>query len=145
MTDSNSIQLELMKGSHLVSDSLPSSAKPVKFKILMELESINPYIIFSGGWSYLGGVVLTHVQHLALGLVKSHEIPMGPVLQLVRVPPDDLLFFRSVNSSTQLGVISKFAESARNPLVYVNDEVFKLYWSQYGLPLSPVSIEILSH
>lgn len=35
MTDSNSIQLKLMKGSQLVSDLLPSSAKPVKFKNLV--------------------------------------------------------------------------------------------------------------
>lgn len=38
MTTSNSIQLKLMKGSQLVSYLLPSSDKPVKFKILVSLD-----------------------------------------------------------------------------------------------------------
>lgn len=36
MTDSNSIQLRLMKGSQLVVDLLPNSAKPEKLKILVK-------------------------------------------------------------------------------------------------------------
>ncbi|KAF4794971.1 hypothetical protein TURU_096979 [Turdus rufiventris] len=40
------------------------------------------------------GVVPTQVQHLALGLVKSHEIPMGLVPELLQVPLDGILSFR---------------------------------------------------
>ncbi|KAJ7417661.1 hypothetical protein WISP_63334 [Willisornis vidua] len=47
------------------------------------------------------GVALTQVQHLALGLVKPHEIPMGPFLKFVRVPLDDIPSFRLASSLEQ--------------------------------------------
>ncbi|KAF4799508.1 hypothetical protein TURU_054323 [Turdus rufiventris] len=59
----------------------------------------------------MSGVPLTQVQHLALGLVKPHEIPMDPLLELVQDLLDGTLPFRSVNSTTQLSVTYKFTET----------------------------------
>ncbi|KAK4821329.1 hypothetical protein QYF61_018234 [Mycteria americana] len=67
------------------------------------------------------GVAPTQVQDLALGLVKLHEVDMGPLLKPVQ----------HVNCTTQLGVICKLAEHALNPTVYVIDEDIKQYWPQY--------------
>lgn len=52
------------------------------------------------------GVALTQIQHLVLGFVEQHEI-----LQAALWIPS----FRSVNSTTWLGVICKFSEGALNP------------------------------
>ncbi|RMC06606.1 hypothetical protein DUI87_16043 [Hirundo rustica rustica] len=65
------------------------------------------------------GDALTQVWHLVLGLVKSHEIPMGPLLKPVQIPLDGILSFRYVNSTTQLCVIDKVAEGALNPLSFM--------------------------
>ncbi|KAF4804270.1 hypothetical protein TURU_009302 [Turdus rufiventris] len=64
-------------------------------------------------------IALTQVQDLVLSPVEPHEIAMGPLLELVQVPLDGIPSFMSVNSTTQLGVICKFAEGALNPFVYV--------------------------
>ncbi|KAJ7425601.1 hypothetical protein WISP_22947 [Willisornis vidua] len=61
-------------------------------------------------------------QHLALGLIKLLEIPMGPLPELVQVPLNGILSFRHDNHTTQLGVICKCAEE---PFVYANKEDFK--------------------
>ncbi|KAK4817103.1 hypothetical protein QYF61_027966 [Mycteria americana] len=61
----------------------------------------------------------TQVQDPALGLVEPHEVHIGPLLQLVQVPLDDILSFWHVNCTTQLGVICKLAEGALN--LAVND------------------------
>lgn len=52
---------------------------------------------------------LAQVQHLALGLIKPHEIPMFPLLDLVQVPLGGIPSLMRVNSTTKLGVI--FMES----------------------------------
>ncbi|KAK4815509.1 LOW QUALITY PROTEIN: hypothetical protein QYF61_003067, partial [Mycteria americana] len=75
-------------------------------------------------------IVLT--QDPALGLVEPHEVHTGPLLQLVQVPLDDLLSFRRVNCTTQLGVICKLAEGALDLTVNVIDENIEQRWSQYG-------------
>ncbi|KAK4817045.1 hypothetical protein QYF61_026353 [Mycteria americana] len=76
-------------------------------------------------------VALTQVQDLVLGLVEPHEVHMGPLLQLVQVPLDDILSFWRVNCTTQLGVICKLAEGALDPTVCVIDGDIKQRWSQY--------------
>lgn len=43
---------------------------------------------------YRGLVALTQLQHLALGLVKTHDIPTSPLLELVQVPLNVISFFR---------------------------------------------------
>ena len=53
-------------------------------------------------------VVLTLLQHIILDLVKSHEVPMDPLLELVQVH----LFLRCVS---WLGVMYKLAEGAIDP------------------------------
>ncbi|KAK4811032.1 hypothetical protein QYF61_015736 [Mycteria americana] len=57
---------------------------------------------------------------------------MGPLLQIVQVPLDGILFFWCVNCTTQLGVICKLAEGALDLTVYVIDENIEQHWSQYG-------------
>ncbi|KAK4816954.1 hypothetical protein QYF61_025874 [Mycteria americana] len=56
---------------------------------------------------------------------------MGPLLELVLVPLDGILFLRHVNHTTQLGVICKSAEGALDPTVYAIDEDIKQHWSQH--------------
>ena len=43
------------------------------------------------------GVSLTQMQDLALGLVKPHEVHMGPLLELVLVLLDDIPSLRHLN------------------------------------------------
>ncbi|KAF4794877.1 hypothetical protein TURU_097864 [Turdus rufiventris] len=62
------------------------------------------------------GVALIQVQHLALGLAKSHEIPTCPLLKLVEIHVEGILSFRCVNHSIQCGVICVFAEGTLEPL-----------------------------
>ncbi|TRZ09630.1 hypothetical protein HGM15179_017476 [Zosterops borbonicus] len=73
------------------------------------------------------------VQHLALGLVKSHEIPMGPLLELVQVPLNDILSFRCVSCTIQLDAICRFVEGALDPSALVTNEDVKKCQSQYQL------------
>ncbi|KAJ7405905.1 hypothetical protein WISP_136841 [Willisornis vidua] len=47
----------------------------------------------------IAGIVPAQVQHLAFGLLKTHEIPTGNLLKLVEVPLDDILFSRCFNPS----------------------------------------------
>ena len=65
----------------------------------------------------IAGVAPTQVQDLALGLVEPHELRMGPLPELVRVPLDGIPSLRRVNRTTQLGVIGKLAEGALDPTV----------------------------
>jgi len=54
------------------------------------------------------------MQDLALGLVEPHEVHMVPLLKLVQVPLDGILFLGCVNHSTHLCVVGKLAEGALN-------------------------------
>jgi len=77
------------------------------------------------------GVALTQVQDPAIGLAEPHDVHIGPLLQLVQVPLDDISSLRRFGCTTQLGVIFKFAAGALNPAVYVIDADIKQYWSHY--------------
>ncbi|KAK4828356.1 hypothetical protein QYF61_026017 [Mycteria americana] len=63
------------------------------------------------------GVAVAQVQDLALGLVESHTIDLGPSIQPVQVPLQSLPTLQQINTPTQLGVICKLAESALDPFV----------------------------
>jgi len=58
------------------------------------------------------GAAPTQVQDPALGLVEPHKVHTGPLLQLVQVPPNGILFLRCVDHTPHLGVICKLAEGA---------------------------------
>ncbi|GAB0195895.1 hypothetical protein GRJ2_002054800 [Grus japonensis] len=77
------------------------------------------------------GIVLTHVQDLALGLAELHAVRMGPPLKPVKVPLDGIPSLQHVDHTTQLGVVSKLAEGALDPTVHVTDKDVKQCWSQY--------------
>lgn len=51
------------------------------------------------------GIALTQVQPFELGLAKSCEVLMDPLLELVQVPLDGVPSFRCVSHATQLGVV----------------------------------------
>ena len=67
------------------------------------------------------------MQDPALGLVKLHDVGMGPPL---KVPLDGIPFPLGVKCTTQLGVICKLAEGALDPTVHVTDEDIKEAQSQ---------------
>ncbi|KAJ7414783.1 hypothetical protein BTVI_40233 [Pitangus sulphuratus] len=77
----------------------------------------------------MSGIAPTQVQHLAFGFVELHEVLMGPLLKLIQVPLDGILFC-CVNCTAQLGVTCKLAESALDPTVYVIDIDIKEHESQ---------------
>lgn len=54
---------------------------------------------------------MAQVQDLLLGLAELNEVHMEP-LELVKVPQDGIPSLQCVNCTTQLGVISRFAEGA---------------------------------
>ncbi|KAJ7406056.1 hypothetical protein WISP_136009 [Willisornis vidua] len=94
--------------------TLPAHVQPVTHQqpqVLLGLFITQPVLIL--------GVAPTQVQNLSLDLVKYHEIPMDPLLELVQVTLEGIPSFRYVNSTTQLGGICKLAEGGLNPFVYV--------------------------
>ncbi|GAB0208383.1 cAMP-dependent protein kinase inhibitor alpha [Grus japonensis] len=77
------------------------------------------------------GIVPTHVQDLALGLVELHAVLMASPLQPVKVPLDGIPSLQHVDHTTQLGVVSKLAEGALDPTVHVANKDIKQCRSQY--------------
>ena len=74
-------------------------------------------------------ITSTQLKHHALDLVESHYIHMGPVFKSAQVPIDDIPSFCFSNCTTQLSVISKFAEGTLNPTTYVIDRDADENWS----------------
>lgn len=101
------------------------------------------------------GFTLTQVEDLALDLVELLKVALGPLLKPVKVPLGDIPSLSSINHTTHLGVISRFAGSALNPLDYVSNEDTEQYWFQspwYWYPLRyttcywfPLDIESFGH
>ena len=58
----------------------------------------------------------------ALGLIELHEFCTAPPLKPVRVPLDGVPSLQHVDCTTQLGVTSKLAEGALNPIVHVTNK-----------------------
>jgi len=63
----------------------------------------------------LYGIAPSHMQHLTLGLVEVHQVPVESLFKIVQVPLDIIPSFYSINCTTQLGVISKIAEGVLSP------------------------------
>ncbi|KAK4823935.1 hypothetical protein QYF61_008321 [Mycteria americana] len=77
------------------------------------------------------GVAVTQVQDLALGLVETHTIDLGPSIQPVQVPLQSLPTLQQINTPAQLGVICKLAEGALDPFVQIIDKDIKQDWPQH--------------
>ncbi|KAK4827479.1 hypothetical protein QYF61_018779 [Mycteria americana] len=75
----------------------------------------------------LHGVAVAQVQDLALSLVESHTIDLGPSIQPVQSPPT----LKQINTPTQLGVICKLTESTLDPFVQIIDKDVKQNWPQH--------------
>ncbi|KAK4810954.1 hypothetical protein QYF61_013362, partial [Mycteria americana] len=68
------------------------------------------------------GVIPPLVQDLALPLVELHEIPVSPILQLVKVPLDGSMTLWHISCSSQFGVISKLAGDTLCPIIQIINE-----------------------
>jgi len=55
---------------------------------------------------------------------------MGPPFEFIRVPLDGFPALCCINCTSKLGVITKLAAVALNPIIYVTDKDVKLYQSQ---------------
>jgi len=82
--------------------------------------------------AHISEIAPTHVQHFALSFVEPQKFYVGPPFKFVKVPLDGISSFCHINCSIQLGIVSKVAEGALNPIMYVTDEDVKEYWSQHG-------------
>ena len=67
-------------------------------------------------------VIPPQVQDTTLALVKRHQAPPCPTLQSVQVLLNGSTTFRCVSQSSQLCIISKFAEGALYFFIQVIDE-----------------------
>ena len=66
--------------------------------------------------------------HFALfNLIRVH---MGPPFKFITLPLDGIHSFCCINCTVQLGVMSKFAECALNPILYITDKDVKEYQYQ---------------
>ncbi|PKU41428.1 integral membrane protein dgcr2 idd [Limosa lapponica baueri] len=79
----------------------------------------------------LHGVVVTQVQDPALGLVESHPVGLGPLIQPVQIPLQSLSTLKQINTPTHLGVVCKLTEGALDPLIQIIDKDVKENWPQY--------------
>ncbi|KAK4833084.1 hypothetical protein QYF61_027750 [Mycteria americana] len=79
----------------------------------------------------LHGVVVAQVQDPALGLVEPHTIGPSPSIQPVQVPLQSLPTLKQINTPTQLGVICKLTEGARDPFIQITDKHIKQDWPRY--------------
>lgn len=67
---------------------------------------------------HISGIAPTHVQHLAFGLVESHQVHIRSLFTFVRVPLDDICSFCCISCTPQLGVIIRLVEGTLHPTVY---------------------------
>ena len=64
-------------------------------------------------------VVVTKMQDLTLGPIKTHTINLGPSIQSIQVHLYCLSALRQINIPSQLDVICKFTEGAHNHLIKI--------------------------
>ena len=74
---------------------------------------------------------MIQMQDLALVFVEPHDVFLGPLLEPVQVSLNGIPSLWCVDCTTQLGVISKLAESALDATVNVTDEDIKDCQSLY--------------
>ena len=77
------------------------------FQVLLLRAALNP---FSSQPASVLGIAPIHVQDLALGPVKLHEVCTGPCLMPVKVPLDGIPSLQHVDRPTQLGVITQLLQ-----------------------------------
>ena len=70
-------------------------------------------------------VVVTEVQEPVFGLVESHTIGLGPLIQSVQIPLQSLPVLEQTDTPAQLGVICKLTEGALSPLIQITDKDVK--------------------
>jgi len=81
----------------------------------------------------LHGVVVTQVQHPALGLTEPRTVGLGPSIQMcVLMPLQSLPTLKQIDFPAQLGVLCKLTEGALNPLIQIIDTDVKQDWPQNG-------------
>ncbi|KAK4824837.1 hypothetical protein QYF61_020210 [Mycteria americana] len=71
------------------------------------------------------GVVVAQAQDLALSLVEPHTVGPSPSIQ------PSLPTLKQINTPTQLGVICKLTEGARDPFIQIIDKDVKQNWPQH--------------
>ncbi|KAK4818263.1 hypothetical protein QYF61_009968 [Mycteria americana] len=64
-------------------------------------------------------------------LVELHEVPFGPFLQPVEVPPDGSMTLWLISHSFQFCVVSKIAKGTLCPIILIINEAVKQDWTQY--------------
>lgn len=69
------------------------------------------------------GIVLTHTEDIACGLVELHEFCIIPPLKPAQAPLQDGISSLPHVCTTQLGVISKAAECALNPTMHITNKM----------------------
>lgn len=94
-------------------------------QVLFRRGTLNPFIPQP---VLISGAAPTQVQGPALGLVKPHDVHVGPPLKLVQVPLDGVPSLQHVNGTTQRVVINKFAQGAFDCTVHVINEDTKQYY-----------------
>lgn len=87
--------------------------------------ALNP---FSAQPALVLGIALIQVQDLALGVVGLNDIYAGPLPKPVKVPLDGILSFQHTEHTTELGIVSKLAESALSPTVRIADKSVERCW-----------------
>ena len=71
------------------------------------------------------GLLRLKCRDLALDLVETYTIHLGPLIQSVQIPLQSLPAIKQINTPTQLGVICKIPEGALNPLIQIIDKDVK--------------------
>ncbi|KAK4811354.1 LOW QUALITY PROTEIN: hypothetical protein QYF61_027583 [Mycteria americana] len=74
----------------------------------------------------VSSVTPSQVQNLAFVLIKFHAIDDCPMLQ--SIPLQGLLPLKRVNSTSQIGIISKLADGAFNPCIQIVDKNIEQDW-----------------
>ena len=76
-------------------------------------------------------VIPLQAQDSTLTLVEPHQLPLCPTLQTIQVFLKGSTAFCCVSHSSQLHIISKFAEGGLYPFIQVIDEDVEQDWTQY--------------
>ena len=97
-------------------------------QVLLLRAALNP---FSTQPVSVLGIVLTHLQDLAFGLVGLYEVCTGPPLEPVKVPLHGIPSLQCVDCTTYLGVVGKLAEVALDGTVHIAKKDIKQHLPQY--------------
>ncbi|KAJ7427217.1 integral membrane protein dgcr2 idd [Willisornis vidua] len=79
----------------------------------------------------LQGVVVAKVQDQALGLAKPHPIGISPSIQPVQVPLQSPSTLYRIDTSSQFGVVCKFADGGHDLLIQIIKKDIDQDWAQH--------------